>query len=113
MQPNTSDVNSDYWFKIVRQHLHCPNLRCFRALFGVEPKICSYILLKYTVNLEKPLHLLWALNFLKEYSLVHCTAAYWNVSTSTFGNAVWKVIEKLSITMQDEVINFIFLHSIM
>lgn len=99
-----ADVDTVYWLDLVCDHIHCPNLRTFKCLFGVEPKICTHMLLKYRHYIKKPLHLLWSLNFLKDYSPVHSLASRWNVSTSTFGNAVWFFIEDLNSAMQAEVI---------
>lgn len=97
------NVQTKYWFDLASQHIHCPNMRTFKSLFGVEPKVCSFIFLNYNIHIISPLHLLWTLNFLKDYSVIYSLAAMWNVSTFTFGNAVWDLIGNLNDAMSGVV----------
>ena len=88
---------NNYWFNVASDFIHCNSLRTFRSCFGVEPKICSYtgIVLNYNQCISKPIHLLWTLNFLKEYSVLHSLAAKWDVCTNTFSEAVWNLLINL------------------
>ena len=101
----------EYWFDAVTSYFHCPNLRTFRALFGVSPKVCSYVYLKYGEHIKKPLHLLWILNFLKEYNSVHSLASKWDVSPNTFTGVLWPVLKTLALEIQEvnNLLTFLFM----
>jgi len=90
-----------FWFDLCSTYFSCRSLRTFRALFGVGPDICSYVYLKYGEHISKPKHLLWVLNFLKEYNTLHSHASRWDVSTNTFSNVVWSTLQRLVLQMQE------------
>lgn len=81
-------------------------MRCFRALFGVDPVVCSHVYLKYGEHICKPIHLLWLLNFLKEYVTLDSHAAKWNVSPNTFSNTVWSTLQHLVLNMNEVCLGF-------
>ena len=92
-----------FWFDLCFPFYHCASLRTFRAIFGCEPIVCTEVFIKYGEYISKPLHLLWVLNFLKEYTTVHSLAAKWDVCTSVFSNTVWSTLQRLSLQMKGEV----------
>ena len=63
--------------------------------------VCSYVYLKYGNHLFKPIHLLWILNFLKEYNTLPSVAAKWGVCSNTFSGVLWPVLKQLSVCMQE------------
>lgn len=73
--------------------------RRFKAFYGVTPSVCSLIwsLIKSDTNTEiKPKHLLWGLNFLKQYSVEHLRRTLFKADEKTIRKYTWIVIELLA-----------------
>lgn len=87
--------------------------RRFRAFFGTSPRVCArlwYLLLTCGhYESEKPVHILWALMFLRLYETEHVNASLAQVDEKTFRKWTWKVISKLSrLNLVCSHINFIY-----
>ena len=77
---------------------HLPERR-FKALFGVSSEICAILWEELKVarlTNSKPVHLLWALLFLKNYATedVNCEIA--SVDPKTFRKWVWVILKAMS-----------------
>lgn len=73
--------------------------RRFVAMFGVTHTICSEIWNAIQYNLpngKSPAHLLWALLFLKNYSIEEINCAILKCDEKTFRKWVWIVIDIIS-----------------
>jgi hypothetical protein len=75
--------------------------RAFRAHFGVDSLVCSYIwaMLKAHSKLPKaaePKHLLWALMWLKLYKSEPAMVSIAKVHSNTFRKWVWKMVIGIS-----------------
>lgn len=73
--------------------------RRYRSIFGVSAHVTSIIwnIMIPTINLfARPIHLLWTLYFLKQYSTEHNNAYVWNCTEKTFRKWCWYFIEKIS-----------------
>ena len=87
-------------------------LRKFRSWFGTDPFIVSLVwfLLSQSgwikkINEAKPLHLLWSLNFMKNYSFEHTSSSLFHVDEKTFRKWVWFFVEGIS-TLASKVVSF-------
>lgn len=73
--------------------------RRFRALFGASPRVC-FLLWSLLCGLcppqGKPVHMLWALMFLKVYATEHVHAALAGVDEKTFRKWQWKFVKLLA-----------------
>jgi hypothetical protein len=73
--------------------------RRFKKIFGVNANICAK-LWKLCVPLlppsTRPVHLLWALYFLKQYSMEEVNAAFAKCDEKTFRKWCWIVIDTLA-----------------
>ena len=74
--------------------------RKFHAHFGICKEITS-ILWLYLKSLDvpftfEPMHLLWALYFIKVYSSIDVCSSYWKVSPPTYSLWIWRVLHVLS-----------------
>lgn len=75
------------------------NLRRFKSFFGVNPDICLIIwdMIKSEAPLHsKPKHLLWCLNFLKQYSTEHERRSIFKADEKTIRKWTWIFVELLS-----------------
>lgn len=88
-------------------------LRRFRGWFGTDPFIVSLVwgLLSQKgwikkINGTKPIHLLWALNFLKNYNVEHVSASLFGVDEKTLRKWVWFFVNGIS-TLASIVVSFI------
>ena len=79
--------------------------RCFQARFGVEPIVCAYLWLHYSLrtHLSDRTHLLWALEFLTCYPVMDHAAQGWGVCAKTYRTKVWQIIALLD-ELLDEVL---------
>ena len=76
-----------------------PEKRRFRSLFGVSPELCSVIWSRLggkQVKSGNPMHLLWALLFLKVYANEDVLSVIAGVSRKTYRKWVWVVVTLLS-----------------
>ena len=93
----------DLGARLIRKLLLSTNvwLQRFRAHFCVTPSLCAEIWARLAFQPSgKPIHLLWALLFLKTYSTEHVHAAFCQVDEKTFRKWAWiyiKLIEGLPI----------------
>jgi hypothetical protein len=73
--------------------------RRFKKIFGVNANICAK-LWKLCVPLlppsTRPVHLLWALYFLKQYSMEEVNAAFAKCDEKTFRKWCWIVVDTLA-----------------
>ena len=100
-QETSGNMDQEFWFSVVTNFFVCQSMRVFKACFGVEPIVCSYVYIKYNYYIAKPVHLMWVLSFLKEYGLLHSLAAKWGVSPNTFSVKVWDLLKVLSMAMNE------------
>ena len=73
--------------------------RRFRALFGASPAVCSVVWSLASRSLPpkaRPIHLLWALLFLKVYATEHANASLAGVDEKTFRKWAWALLESIS-----------------
>lgn len=73
--------------------------RRFRALFGVSPLVCQKIwelLESSRLPASNPVHLLWALMFLKVYASEHVHACLAGVDEKTLRKWQWKYVRLIS-----------------
>lgn len=76
-----------------------PQQRRFRALFGVDPKICCEIwsrLPRRLLNTADPTHLLWSLLFLKTYANEDVLCVITQSDHKTLRKWVWCIISEIS-----------------
>lgn len=74
-------------------------LRRFKSFFGISPKICaiSWQLIKRDLPTNyKPVHLLWALFFLKNYNTESINRKYVKCDEKTFRTKTWMIIDRLA-----------------
>ena len=85
--------------------------RDFRSLFGTIPEVCAAIWNRLVFDDESPLirpvHLLWALMFMKLYSKEAALCKLARVSRSTFRKFVWFVIPRIA-HLKSDVVCFLF-----
>lgn len=75
------------------------SMRRFKSFFGVTPNVCAIIWKKIKKDAptnSAPMHLLWCLNFLKQYSNEHTRRALLDVDEKTIRKWTWTFIELLS-----------------
>jgi len=85
--------------------------RVFRANFGVSPYVCQLVwevLITSENYIFEPLNLLWALSFLKNYTINDVLHAQFGTSERNCRDWVWRVIKEL-FELLDEVF-FLILH---
>lgn len=73
--------------------------RKYRSFFGVSPLICSicWTLLKNKLpNYSRPIHLLWALLFLKKYETEEVSVALTKADAKKFRKWSWIFVDLLS-----------------
>lgn len=72
-------------------------MRRYKSMFGVSPSICFKIwkLLEIPPSI-KPIHLLWTLNFLKQYNTEHTSKAIFKINEKTYRKYVWIIVEALA-----------------
>lgn len=83
-------------------------LRRFKSSFGVTPQVCfiTWQNIKDEVpSYAHPKHLLWCLNFLKEYSVEHTRKAIFDADEKTVRKWTWIFVELLS---KMNVVRFLF-----
>lgn len=98
------DTTTD-WLDVLAVSLRVRRVskRIFKATIGVKPIILVYIWHKYSLSrYMKCQHLLWALNFIREYSTIDNLCTRWNVSAKTFSKIVWQTLNQLA-TILNEV----------
>lgn len=74
--------------------------RRFRNLFGVSPSIFEKLWRKVRPRLNRntePSHLLWVLNFLKNYYIKYLNRIILNVDETTFRTYVWHFLHELKV----------------
>lgn len=74
-------------------------MRRFKAFFGVTPKVCGVIwnmLKNEKPDKAKPEHLLWALNFLRQYEGEHTRSALFKADEKTIRKWTWCFIELIA-----------------
>ena len=80
--------------------LHSVNQeRRFNSLFGVSPIVCCRVWQACVRRLPsgaEPVHLLWALLFLKTYATEDVLCAIAHVDRKTYRKYTWKVVTELS-----------------
>lgn len=75
------------------------NLRRFTSFFGITPKVCARIweMIKSSLPAgSKPTHLLWSLNFLKQYNTEHTRRSLFKADEKTLRKWTWVFIELMS-----------------
>ena len=73
--------------------------RRFKKVFGVSAATCARLwnlCLPSLPSCALPIHLLWALYWLKQYSLEEVNAAFVSCDEKTFRKWCWIVVEELS-----------------
>ena len=89
-------------------------MRRFRSHFGIDWHLCSklwFLLMPYLIDevkRAKPMHLLWALLFLKLYDGEEILASKVGCDEKTFRKWTWNIIDLISY-LQGEVVSFFFL----
>lgn len=84
-------------------------IRRFKSFFGVTPRVSSLIWDKLENAVPSggtPMHLLWSLNFLKQYSVEHCRRSTFHADEKTIRKWTWIFVELLS---QLDVVTLIFM----
>lgn len=85
-------------------------MRKYRSYFGISPyvTVLLWIRVKNRVNQStRPLHMLWALFFVKNYWTEHSNAMLWKCDEKTFRKRVWYVLEVVSkLPLVSEVSSF-------
>lgn len=73
--------------------------RRYRSIFGVTPDVTSSVwnLLEDLQSGSQPIHLLWALFFLKSYTTETVNSFIWRTTEKTFRKWVWYFIDKISL----------------
>lgn len=75
------------------------NLQRFKSFFGITPHVCSIVweqVKKEAPAESKPKHLLWCLNFLKQYTNEHTRKSLFKADEKTIRKWTWIYIELLS-----------------
>lgn len=91
--------------------------RSFRAHTGTTPDVCSLIWNRISANEQRssymqPVHLLWALHFLKVYSTEDVIVSRLDTTRKTYRKWVWKVL-RLICRMKREVVRIIQTQSLL
>lgn len=90
-------------------------LRRFRALFGVAPHTCSSVWTRLQGVIPEggsPVHLLWALLFLKVYATEHVNKGLTGANEKTFRKWSWTFVELMAnMHVVSSFCLFIILHS--
>jgi hypothetical protein len=87
-------------------------LRAFREHFGVSPTVCEQIwsrLLTDVLNGAKPLHLLCALYFLKNYNSEYLNQSFSGLSPKSFRKWSWHFIELVAYNL--DVVNKLYIYN--
>lgn len=74
-------------------------MRRYKAMFGVTPNVCHIIWKLIQPNLPKgsvPIHLLWALYFLKNYNSEEVNRVVLRADEKTIRKWVWVFVDHLS-----------------
>lgn len=82
--------------------------RSFRAHFGVAPFITAILweLIRHCEHvLFQPIHLLWALHFLKCYQSSETAAAFCRADRKTWRKWVWLILLALYLSLSMVIIN--------
>jgi hypothetical protein len=87
------------------------NIRRFKELFGISPKVVYHIwrLLAENETLGQlyPVHLLWACFYMKSYGRDAQNASFANVSEKTFRKWVKLALEAME-TLEENVVSILF-----
>ena len=89
-----------YWHTLAIKEYNVANShRSFRAHFGTGPLVCSQIwnrmiepVRNKVIDGLKPIHLLWALHFLKTYDTMDVLASKARVDRKTYAKWIWTVL---------------------
>ena len=89
-----------YWHTLAREEYNIGNNhRSFRAHFGTGPTVCSQVWNRMIEPVRdeviaglKPVHLLWALHFLKTYDTMDILASKAQVDRKTYAKWTWTVL---------------------
>lgn len=75
------------------------SFRRFKSFFGVTPAVCSLIwqmLIGKKPPEAEPKHLLWSLNFLKQYNVEHTRRSIFKADEKTIRKWSWVFIQLLA-----------------
>ena len=88
---------SSGFFKFPEEGGETKKNEVFRGLFGVETTVCN-IVWKHVAHCQKkikPVHLIWALFFLRHYGCEKINAQIFNITEKTYQKWVWLIVELL------------------
>lgn len=74
-------------------------LKRFKAFYGVTPRICNVLwtlIESNSAEFFEPKHLLWALNFLKQYNVEATSRAIFGADEKTLRKYIWLIIDLLA-----------------
>lgn len=74
-------------------------MRRFKSFFGVSPSICAIIWEKIKREIPstaEPKHLLWSLNFLKQYHVEHSRTTIFKADEKTIRKWTWIIVELIA-----------------
>lgn len=100
MQSGAPSARGPCWMLIWAAIFGRWNERSWQALLGVSVLVCSAMwdvipdLDKVVLGLQ-PLHLLWLLNWMREYNSLEAHAAWWHVDRKTFAKRVAQMMDVL------------------
>src|SRR5690242_2975182 len=89
-------MNAQLWERVCGLYLHKPTEQIIHAHFGLCLSAITlvWLLIAETAHLHevRPIHLLWALHFLKVYPTEDIAANFFGTSWQTYHKWVWKVL---------------------
>lgn len=99
-------MSSEYFYKLgckltshKLKHSKKIGVRRFKAFFGVTPLVCSTIWNQIKTNSERgsqPKHLLWCLNFFKQYTGEHTRHVLFKSDEKTIRKWTWRFVKLLA-----------------
>lgn len=103
--------------RYTKSKMSCENisLRRFKSMFGVTPKVCSVVwneIKDQAPPAAQPIHILWCLSFLKEYSTEHNRRAIFKADEKTMRFWTWtfvKLIANLDVVRFTKILRSILL----
>jgi hypothetical protein len=88
------------WIGIVEEKIGKLSDRQWQAMFGISVAVINFIWLQLAVtDVVEPIHLLWAIYYLRQYPTWDVMGAMWRVHPVTLQKAVWPVINSLAASL--------------
>ena len=89
-------LDTQWWLELGKRYTSSTTTHNYCAAFGIPPETCARIWNNYLQTAPfAPIHFLWALAFMKQYSSMDTLYTRFCGSRTTFTYKIWMVIEEI------------------